>query len=176
MGAHDRRADRKDDKTRHLVLHGNAECYSPSSSRPITRPRLASIDPCPSPHPCLQSPVPTAWASKPVQIQPEPTTTATPTSTCSEHRAPGSLPGNLNCLTPTGCAPLQSLTCELAFGCDVTAPRRNEGQRPKTQNLRLAAPQQTTAHARTPTTGGPHSTAYPRHDKLERGGTGHIPT
>lgn len=92
-----------------------------------------SIEPCPSPHPCLS------------------TTRAhhnchTDLHLCSEHRAPASLPGNLNCLTPTGCAPLlpcypppppplQSLTCELAFGCDVTAAWRNgwekDAQKPK---------------------------------------------
>lgn len=49
---------------------------------------------------------------------------------------------------PCSPAPLQSLTCELAFGCDVTAAWRNEGEGPKTQKLRLAAPQQTTAHTR----------------------------
>lgn len=82
-----------------------------------------SIEPCPSPHPCLSTTGTHHNCHTDLHL-------------CSEHRAPASLPGNLNCLTPTGCAPLlpssnplQSLTCELAFGCDVTAAWRNEWEK-----------------------------------------------
>lgn len=49
----------------------------------------------------LQSRVPTAWATNPAITHHN---CHTDLHLCSEHRAPASLPGNLNCLTPTGCA------------------------------------------------------------------------